>query len=98
MDLLSTGDGSGRLDTSGVDPVLAWDYAQRMLKAVVFVKFSECQAIHAELNKDHELYQLALDKFKTLCKQRGVKCGYWREYTQTEASGEMVAPPPGRNW
>jgi hypothetical protein len=82
MDLLSTGDGSGRPDTAGVSPELAWEYAQRMFDAVVFVRFSECQRIHHELNADAALYTLANDKFKALCKQRGVSRGgeLWREY------------------
>jgi hypothetical protein len=82
MDLLSTGDGSGRPDTSGVDREKAQDYARRMFEAVTFVRFYECKALHAELNQDIELYQLSLDLFRQKCKRHGVKSGYWREYCE----------------
>jgi hypothetical protein len=82
MDLLSTGDGSGRPDTSGVDVEKAQVYARSMFAAVVSVNFALCKSLHEDLNRDPELYQLSLDLFKAMCKQRGVKIGYWREYTE----------------
>ena len=83
MVLISTGDGSGRPDTSGVDPVLAQDYARRMFAAVQYLRFSACRAIHLELNKDDCLYQAALDAFKTLCRKHGYKNAHqrWQEYS-----------------
>jgi hypothetical protein len=83
MDLLSTGDGSGRVDTSGVDPHIAEGHAQRMFWAVVNVNFKECRRIHNELNGDGAMYQLALDLFKRMCKQHGQeRAGKWREYCE----------------
>lgn len=81
MDLLSTGDGSGRLDTSGVDPVKAQDYALRMFWAVWEVKFDVCKNLHNELNQDPELYQAALDAYRLECRRRGKEwVGRWKEY------------------
>jgi len=83
MGLLSTGDLSGRPDTSGVDSELAEDYARRMFAAVLFVRFAETREIHLELSKDSALYVVALDKYRAICKQRGFKNGVerWREYS-----------------
>lgn len=81
MRLLPQGDGSGRIETAGVDSELAESYAMRMFWAVLFVRFSECKQIHDELNQDWPLYQLSLDLFKSLCKQRGFgRIGKWNEY------------------
>jgi hypothetical protein len=78
---LSTGDQSGRLDTSGVDLETARGYARRMFNAVMLVRITECRAMHEELNLDPELYQLALDLFKDLCKERGIRrIGKWGHY------------------
>lgn len=83
MGLLSTGDLSGRPDTSGVDSELAEDYARRMFAAVVSVRFAEARKIHLELNSDSALYVAAMDKFRTICKQRGIRnaAERWREYS-----------------
>lgn len=75
------GDGSGRMDASGVDPVKVRDYGQRMFWAVVFCRFKECHELHDELNQDWEMYQASLDKYREWCVLRGVKIGRWAEYT-----------------
>lgn len=81
MDELSTGDKSGRLDTSGVDSEIAQNYARRMFDAVLFVRCDECKKLHDELNQDWPLYQLSLDLFKSMCKQRGFsRINKWSEY------------------
>ena len=82
MDELSTGDRSGRPDTSGVDQELAASYARRMFEAVLFVRFGTCRALHLELNANPELYVVSLDLFRAMCKQRGMNSGKWREYAE----------------
>jgi hypothetical protein len=76
------GDGSGKLETSGVDEAKAADYGRRIFWAVVFVRFSECKQIHNELNQDVEMYQAALNKFREWCIVRGKPVvSKWPEYT-----------------
>lgn len=79
---LSTGDQSGRPDTSGVDTELADSYARRMFEAVLTVDFPVVRQLHSELNKDHNLYVVAMDQFRLLCKQRGLNSGRWREWCE----------------
>lgn len=83
MVLLTTGDRSGRPDTSGVDPDMAEVYSRRMFDAVRGVKFGVCRQIHMELNEDFALYVVALDLFRKLCKQHGMKRGAekFKEYS-----------------
>jgi hypothetical protein len=69
------------MDTSGVDPEVARNYAELMFWAVVHVDFRACRELHAALNKDWALYQLALDLYRTMCKRHGRESGKWREYT-----------------
>lgn len=78
---ISTGDLSGRPDTSGVDQALAETYARRMFFAVLSVNFDLCKNLHIELNSKPELYVVSLDMFRDMCKRRGVSSGRWREYS-----------------
>jgi hypothetical protein len=86
MDPLSNGDGSGRPDTSQVDPELAEDYAKQMFWAVVFCRFAVSRKLHRELNPNVELYVAALDAFRRMCFQRGLKRGaeLWKEHSAND--------------
>jgi hypothetical protein len=85
MDLLSTGDGSGRPETSGVCRETAYAYAVRMYWASPLgPKLIDCRQIHRELNGDEALYQLALDLFREKCRRGGAKSGYWKEHTSDD--------------
>lgn len=82
MVLISTGDQSGRPDTSGVDPDVAESYARRMFEAVLFCRFAVCKQLHLELNEDVALYVVANDLFRKMCKSKGMTRGTerFREY------------------
>ena len=79
--LVEPRDFSPRPDVSRVNFKRAEWFAFRMFEAVTFVRIGEIQRMHAILNRRPELYIVAMDLFKGLCKQRGVVRGAerWRD-------------------
>ena len=69
-------DNSGRVDTSGVDPVLAEKYAEQMYESVTTGNRSLAIEIHDEMNDgEGAIYQAALDAYKVMCKKRSLSWG-----------------------
>lgn len=66
------GDRSGRPDTSGVDPDMAFEYAKSMFDITQAASTERAKKLHDELNKDEALYTAVFDQFKSICKESGV--------------------------